>query len=85
VNKIIRRIPVLDLNQSAFQKYHDNNPEIEMQGTRGVFLFNADNEFFDLSARYNQNEDVPVLDLVNYQRQLKAQLMALKGRGTGDD
>lgn len=73
-----KKIPILDLNHSAFQKYHKNEPELEMQGSRGVFMFNADNKFFDLSARYNQNEPVPVLDFVNCQRQLKAQLMALK-------
>lgn len=73
-----KKIPILDLNHSAFQKHHDNEPELEMQGSRGVFMFKPDDKFFELSARYNRNEPVPVLDFVNCQRQLKAQLMALK-------
>jgi hypothetical protein len=75
----LQKISILDLNLSAFQMYHGNNPTIEMQGSRGVFLFNTDDRFFDLSERYNRNEPIPSLDFVNCQRQLKARLMTLKG------
>ncbi len=74
-----RKISVLDLNLSAFQMYHGNDPVIEMQGSRAAFMFNADDKFFELSERYNRNELIPALDFVNCQRQLKSKLMAMKG------
>jgi hypothetical protein len=75
-----RKIPVLDLNQAAFQFLYGNEPELIMQGSRGAFFFVADDKFFDLSERYNGNEAVRCLDFVNAQRQLKSRLMAAKGR-----
>lgn len=73
------RIPILDLNQAAFQFMHGNIPELELNGTRITFLFTPDDAFFKLSARYNSNEPVPCLDLVNAQRQLRSMMMAAKG------
>jgi len=53
---------------------------MEMKRLSGyALLFNADNTFYELSARYNSNEPVNVLDFVNAQRQLKARMFALKG------
>lgn len=76
----VRKIPVLDIpGLSAFQFYHDNEPELEMQGTRAVALFVADDRFYELSERYNRNEPVKVLDFCNKQRQLKAKMFSLKG------
>jgi hypothetical protein len=77
-----RKIPILDIPcLSAFQHLHGNTPEIILQGTRAVCMFDADDVFYALSARYNDNEPVNVLDFCNAQRQLKAQMFALKARG----
>jgi hypothetical protein len=75
----INKIPILDLNFSAFMSLQGNPPELAAQGDRVVFLFNADEVFYRLSAKYNGNESVPVLDYVNALRQLKARMLALKG------
>ncbi len=78
-----RKIPILDIpGLGSFQLLHGNNPDMEMNVTRVTLLFNADAVFYELSARYNSNEPVNVLDFVNAQRQLKARMMALKSQGT---
>lgn len=73
------KIQILDLNFAAFQRLHGNIPELELNGSRVSFLFNADDTFYKLSASYNSNESVNVLDFVNAQRQLRAKMFALKG------
>jgi len=76
---IHQKIPLLDLNQSAFHMLHGDEPEEEIQpGGRVAFMHEAGERFYDLAARYNQNEPVPVQDYVNCQRQLKARMMTLK-------
>jgi hypothetical protein len=73
------RIPILDINQSAFHMLHHDEPEEELQpGGRIAFIHKATERFYELAARYNANESVPVQDFVNCQRQLKACMMALK-------
>lgn len=80
-----RKIPVLDIpGLSAFQHLCGNTPEMVIQGSRVVCLFEADDVFYELSARYNGNEFVRVLDLVNSQRQLRAMMLALKGQGAAN-
>jgi hypothetical protein len=71
-------VPILDLNLSAFQHLHGNTPQLSIQGSRVVFLFNPDESFFQLTSRYNANELTPILDFVNAQRQLRAMMMSLK-------
>jgi hypothetical protein len=82
-----RKIPVLDLNQSAFHMLHGDNPQEEMQpGGRVAFMHEAGETFYELSGRYNANEAVPVQDYVNCQRQLRARMMSLKnGNEKGTD
>jgi len=43
-----------------------------------VGLFNADNAFYEISERYNNNEKIPVMDFVREQRRMRARMMALK-------
>jgi len=74
------KIPVLDLSFSAFQHLHKNTPELSLQGTRVVFLFEATDTFYRLSELYNCNGSVRVLDYVNAIRQLRAMMMAMKGQ-----
>lgn len=74
------KIQILDLNFAAFQRLHGNEPELELNGTRVSFLFNVDATFHKLSASYNSNEPVSVLDFVSEQRQLRAMMMAMKGQ-----
>ena len=78
-NSTRRKIPVLDLNQSAFHMLHGDDPEEVMQpGGRVAFMHEAGELFYELSSRYNANEPVPVQDYVNCQRQLRARMMSLK-------
>ena len=72
------KVPVLDLNFSAFQYLHGNIPSLELNGTRVSFLFNADDTFHKLSTSYNNNVSVNVLDFVSAQRQLRAMMMSMK-------
>jgi hypothetical protein len=50
-----------------------------MQGTRIALLFTADDNFYDISEKFNSNHAVNVLDFVNAQRQLKAKMFSMKG------
>ena len=78
---IPKKIPVLDIRGlGTFQYYHSNEPEMEMNGSRITLLFDNNNLFYELSARFNSNEHVPVLDFLNCQRQLTAKMFAMKGR-----
>ncbi len=77
--KTTGKIPVLDLNQSAFHMLYGDNPHEEMQPDgRVAFMHEAGERFYELSGRYNSNDPVPVQDFVNCQRQLKARMMSLK-------
>lgn len=80
MKKTTAKIPIFDLSLSAFQHLHDNTPELELQGTRVIFIFNPDDTFSKLSALYNSNSPVNVLDYVNAQRQLKAMMMSFKAK-----
>lgn len=74
-----KKIPILDVpGLGAFQYLHGNTPEMVKQGTRVTLLFDADEKFYVLSARFNNNEPVPILDFLNAQRQLKAKMFAMK-------
>jgi hypothetical protein len=59
--------------------YHGDPPEETVQpGGRVAFMHETSELFYELAARYNQNEPVPVQDYVNCQRQLRARMMSLK-------
>lgn len=75
----LNKVPVFDLNLSAYQHMKENSPELALNGTRVTFMFKADETFFRLSEQYNSNVTVNVLDFVNAQRQLRAMMMAAKG------
>jgi len=76
------RIPILDMSGlGPFQFLNGNEPEMAMNGTRVTLLFKSDERFYELSARYNNNEPVNVLDFVNAQRQLKARMFSMKAGG----
>jgi hypothetical protein len=75
-----RKIPILDLNLSAFQHLHGNTPELVNQGGRVVFLFNADDAFYKLSELYNLNVPINCIDFVNAQRELKSKMLSMKGQ-----
>jgi hypothetical protein len=80
----LRKIPILDLNLSAFQHLHGNTPELVSQGGRVVFMFDSDDNFYKLSELYNNNISVAVLDMVNAQRELKSKMLSMKGQHTGN-
>jgi len=78
---ISKKIPVLDIpGLGAFQLLYGNEPEMALNGSRVTLLFNANDLFYELSGRYNNNEVVPVLDFLNAKRQLKARMFSMKGQ-----
>lgn len=76
----LQKIPILDLPFAAYNLMNGNEPELQIQGTRVIFIFDADNTFNTLSTRYNSNETVPVLDFVNATRQLRAKMFSMRGQ-----
>lgn len=74
-----RKVPILDIpGLSSFQYMHGNEPEMIMQGTRVICLFNPDEIFYRLAEKFNSNEPVNVLDFLNAQRQLRARMLSMK-------
>lgn len=74
-----QKIPILDLTGlTSYQRYHGNIYELVMQGTRAVAMFAADNAFYEIAEKFNRNEPIPVIDFLQAQREVKAELMALK-------
>jgi hypothetical protein len=79
-----QRISQLDIHQASFQAMYGNDPNLELQGGRVVFVFQADDDFYRLSSLYNDNSPVNVLDFVNALRKLRAKMLTLKDNGNGD-
>jgi hypothetical protein len=74
-----QKIPLLDLTGlTAFQRLHGNSYEMVMQGNRGVAMFEANDKFYEVSELFNRNEFIRVIDFLQAQREVKAELMALK-------
>ncbi len=81
-----QKIPILDLTGlTSFQRYHGNHYELVLQGTRAVALFEADSTFYEISEKFNRNESIPVIDFLQAQREVKAELMALKQGHSGKE
>jgi hypothetical protein len=79
INTKKNTIPLLDLHHAAFLNLHGLKPELTLSGSRVVFEFLPEKNFYQLSRDYNQNHSVPVLDFVKSIRQLKARMFSLKG------
>ncbi len=76
-----RKIPVNDLvGLTPFQKYKKNEPELILQGSRVIALFNADDAFYSLSEQFNNNVPVNVVDFVQCQREIRAMMLTLRGQ-----
>ncbi|HAX98332.1 MAG TPA: hypothetical protein DCY12_05470 [Candidatus Atribacteria bacterium] len=74
------KLPILDIYYSAFLYMHGLLPEMGMSGTRCIFMFVCDAEFYRLSDLYNSNTKVNCLDFVNALRKLKAQMYGLRDK-----
>lgn len=70
---------LLDINVSAFLSLHGIQPELKREGTRVTFVFPATSEVNDLTRRYNENTQVPVLDFVSHLRRLRSQMYSARG------
>lgn len=73
-----QKISQLDIHQASFQAMNGNEPDLELQGGRVVFVFQANEDFYRLSSLYNDNSPVNVLDFVNALRKLRAKMLSLK-------
>jgi len=79
MKKLPQKIPILDLTGlTSFQRYWGNEYVLVMQGSRGVAMFDANEKFYEIAERFNRNESIPVIDFLHAQREVKAELMALK-------
>lgn len=69
----------LDLYLSSFLAFHGIQPTLENINGKVVFFFPASEELYQLIARYNSNEAVPVNSFVTVIKMLRAQLLSLRG------
>ncbi len=79
-----QRISQLDIHQASFQAMNGNEPDLELQGGRVVFVFDANEDFYRLSSLYNDNSPVNVLDFVNALRRLRAKMLTAKDNNRGN-
>jgi hypothetical protein len=79
-----RTISLLDINHTSFQAMHGNEPDLDLQGSRVIFVFEVNEEFYRLSSLYNSNAPVNVLDFVNSLRKLRAKMLSLKDNDKGN-
>lgn len=75
-HKTPAKIPINDIYLSSFQTLNGNEPEVITVGTRAVFMFNADETFYAICQRYNENEQVSVVDFVNALRHMRALMLS---------
>jgi hypothetical protein len=77
-----QQIPVFDLNFAAFQLMNGNRPDLIQQGSRVIFLFTPDDNFYHCSAIYHSNSQVNILDFVSAIRQIRAMMLTFReGQG----
>lgn len=81
---LVQRISQLDIHQASFQAMNGNEPDLELQGGRVVFVFQADEDFYRISSLYNDNSPVNILDFVNALRKLRAKMLSLKDKVKGN-
>ncbi|KWT92036.1 hypothetical protein [Candidatus Magnetominusculus xianensis] len=75
-----KRIPIHDINLTAFLSLKGFKPELTINGNHVTFELPANDKVYCQAMAYNSNESVPVLDFVSSLRQLRAQMMALRGQ-----
>ena len=72
-------IDELDLNKAAFFELCGLQSDIVIDGPgRVTFSFPANNQYFELTARWNNNEPAPCLSYANEIRKLRARMLAAK-------
>ncbi len=78
-NDTPKAIPILDLTGlTSYHRLNKNSYDLVMQGTRGVAMFEPNKRFYEIMERFNRNEPVNVIDFLQAQREVKAELMSLK-------
>jgi hypothetical protein len=77
--QIPQYITEFDLNKTAFYESIGLNAEVipDYSG-RVSFRVPANNLFFELTERWNNNEPIPCLDFANEIRKLRARMLAAK-------
>lgn len=78
-NQIPEFIDEYDLNKAAQHIHHDLDCEVVLDSTgRACFRFPADRRYFELTAKWNNNEPIPCKDFANEIRKLRARMLAAK-------
>lgn len=72
-------IPIFDINLSAFLQLQGIIPQLQKEGSRVIFFFPSDKKTYELMKSYNENPSIPVLDFVRHLRQLRSQMLSLRG------
>ncbi len=68
-----------DLNKSALFSHYGLDCDLIVDSTGRVsFRFPADRRYFELTAKWNNNEPIPCLDFANEIRKLRARMLAAK-------
>lgn len=69
----------LDLYLSAFLLLRGVSPGLQINSGKVIFLFDADDAFYELLADFNSNALIPVTDFCTKVKVLRGQMLSLKG------
>lgn len=78
IKREIHKIPIMDIYTASWLYLHGNIPELDLRGTRVIFLFPSDENFYRLMDSYNNNSPVFVLDFIKALRTLRSQMLNIR-------
>lgn len=71
-----RKLPLYDINLTAFLKLHNVPIELRKVASRVVFEIPATDEAYRLMEAYQENPPVSVLDFVSVLRELRGRMVS---------
>lgn len=82
-----RTINLLDIYLSSFLLLHGIDPKLETKNSKVYFVFEANDQVYNLMNLFNENVKVPVADFVTTVKTLRGKMLTAKegieGNGKG--
>ncbi len=78
-NALNNPVYIYDIHASAYLQFRGLNPELKKEGTRVVFCFPGTPYTQNLIDDYYKNPTVKLVDYISHLRQLRAQMLSMRG------
>ena len=70
----------MDIYLSAFLSLSGVQPELQLNQSKVIFAFPANDDLYKLMMNYNSNVSVPVTDFVTLVKTLRGQMLTMRGK-----